>query len=44
MKVVMNALQYKNNNFGIGVMIRELLGSYISITVVKGSKKVYHRR
>ena len=32
MKVVINALQYKQNSSGIGVMIRELFGSYTRIT------------
>lgn len=32
MKVVINALQYKQNSSGIGVMIRELFGSYTWIT------------
>lgn len=32
MKVVINALQYKQNSSGIGVMIRELFGSYTKLT------------
>lgn len=32
MKVVINALQYKQNSSGIGVMIRELFGPYTKIT------------
>lgn len=32
MKVVINALQYKENSSGIGVMIRELFGPYTKIT------------
>ena len=35
MKVVVNALQYKPNNSGIGVMIRELFGPYTHITARK---------
>lgn len=32
MKVVINALQYKQNSSGIGVMLRELFGQYTNIT------------
>lgn len=32
MKVVINALQYKPNSSGIGVMLRDLFGPYIRIT------------
>lgn len=32
MKVVINALQYKNNSSGIGVLIRDLFGTYTTIT------------
>ena len=31
MKVVINALQYKQNSSGIGVMIRELFGAYVQL-------------
>ncbi len=33
MKIVINALQYKQNSSGIGVMIRELFGRYSQITL-----------
>jgi len=32
MKVVINALQYKQNSSGIGVMLRELFGAYTRLT------------
>lgn len=32
MKVVVNALQYKQDSSGIGVMLRELIGAYTSIS------------
>lgn len=35
MKIVINALQYKTNSSGIGVMIRELFGSFTKITKQK---------
>ena len=42
MKAVINALQYKKNSSGIGVMIRDLFGPYTAITHKKCQVLVTH--